>query len=150
MTYSLPKFTYDEIKKLNPDFNFDEYDLTEGVFLGEYCNYCLTHKSGNPFHIIWLDRNGIIIDKSLEYARLIKETNEKIRILEEQMKNEMCKPIDKFMRDLYDVWDIWDDRNRSINQKIKGLMRLVVKKEKFHRENGGSYHQNKLNELERI
>ena len=59
-----------------PDFNFDEYNLTEGEVFKEYSNYCLTHKSGNPFHIIWLDRNGIIIDKSLEYVRLIKETND--------------------------------------------------------------------------
>ena len=40
MTYSLPKFTYDEIKKLNPDFNFEGYKLVEGIKLGEFHNYC--------------------------------------------------------------------------------------------------------------
>ena len=30
MTYSLPKFTYDEIKKLNPNFDFEGYKLVEG------------------------------------------------------------------------------------------------------------------------
>ena len=148
MTYSLPKFTYDEIKKLNPDFNFDEYDLTEGKIFGEYCNYCLTHKSSNPFHIIWLDRNGIIINKSLEYVRSIKETYIKTKILEEQMKNEMCKPINE--DDLYVVWNVWDARNKSINQKIKGLGRLLRKRQKLHKENGSSYYRNKLKELERI
>ena len=60
----------------------------------------------------------------------------------------MCKPINE--DDLYVVWNVWDVRNKSINQKIKGLGRLLRKRQKLHKENGGSYHQNKLNELERI
>lgn len=148
MTYSLPKFTYDEIKKLNPNFDFEGYKLVEGIKLGEFHNYCLVSVNSNPFHIIWLDGNGIIINKSLEYVRLIKETDKKTKILEEQMKNEMCKPINE--DDLYAVWDVWDARNKSINQKIKGLGRLLRKRQKLHKENGSSYHQNKLNELERI
>lgn len=134
----------DDVKILNPTFNFDNYELTNGVvFREKFYNYCLCSKQG-VFHRIWLDKEGYIIQDSLKYAELIISNHKKIKDITSQIKNEMCNSMDK-NKYWTDIWSMWDKKLRSVNQKKKGLRRMLIRRDKYYNENGGS--RNKIDSL---
>lgn len=132
-----------QVIKLNPDFDFSGYKLVSGTIFGEYKNYCLVKGNGNNFHKIWLNTDGVIIKKSLQYATLILKTSRNMEVITDQIKNEICKPIDN-SKSIIEIWDVWYKRIKSINEKKKGLRRMLIRLNKFNRENGGIRHCNKV------
>lgn len=137
--------TLDEVKILNPEFDFRGWKLTKGEIFKEYKNYCLTSNKEGLYLIVWLDRHGTIIPKSLNYAGLLLKNKIDIKNLANQIKNEMCKPLDK-TKQWFQVYDIWNARIKSIKEKEKGLKRLLLKEDKLYNENG-CYKFNKINGL---
>lgn len=139
----IKELTLDEVEKLNPNFDFEGWKLTKGETFKNYKNYCLTMNKEGLLLIIWLNKDGIIIPKSLEYVRLLIKNKKDIKTITTQLKNEMCKPIDK-SKEWFQVWDIWDNRVKSIREKEKGLRRFLIKENKLYSENGCSYSRNKI------
>lgn len=137
--------SFEETKMLNPEFNFDGWEISRGEIFKDYKNYYLTSNKEGLFLIIWLDRNGIIISRSKKYADLLLKNRKNVKSLTTQIKNEMCKPIDK-SRHLAEVWDIWDARIKNVKEKEKGLKRLLIKEGKLYKENG-CYKFNKIDGL---
>lgn len=137
----------EDLKKLNPTFNFANYEICD-VWLDskDVKNLCLVPKEG-IFHKIWLDKNGIIVNESLKLVKMqLKASNIKELLLKE-ISSIMCKPIN---RDLAwnEIYNEWDFKLKLIKQIEKGFRRKSKKEDKVFRENGGD--NNKLRKIGKI
>lgn len=147
-------FTLQELKKLNPMFNFNGWQVVnpENNFLmhGSKCINNYLRLRSNHTCKIWLDKNGYIIIQSLQLARSQIQAMNTKQQLKDEIKTMMCKPIIK-QYDYIESLTYWTSIKKVIKQKEKGINRLKRKINKIILANGGIIsHANKFNKIQEL